>query len=68
MRTLKIAVWPGVQKPWTARSPRSLEEGSVRLVPATGTSQLGWMSGSSETVDGVWAWPQSCPQVVTRPL
>jgi hypothetical protein len=35
--------------------PQSSEEGSVRLVPATGTSQLGGMSGSSETVDGVWA-------------
>ena len=31
-------------------------------------SQLGRISGSSETVDGVRAWPQSWPQVVTRSL
>jgi hypothetical protein len=43
MRTSKIAVLPRVQKPWTARSPRSSEEGSVRWVPSVTTFRLGWM-------------------------
>jgi hypothetical protein len=60
-RTSKIAVMPLVQKPWTATLPRS----SVRVDPATCTSQLVWISGLSEKVEGVWAWPQSCPHVAT---
>jgi hypothetical protein len=40
----------------------------VRLVPANSTSRLGWMRGLSKTVEGVSAWPHSCPQVVTISL
>ena len=40
----------------------------MRWMPATSTSRLGWMRGSSETVEGVSAWPHSCPQVVTISL
>jgi hypothetical protein len=59
---------PLVQKPWTATLPRSSGLGSVRVDPATRTSQLVWISASLETVEGVWAWPHSCPHVATRLL
>jgi hypothetical protein len=67
-RTSKIAVMPLVQKPWTATSPRSSGAGSVRVDPATCTSRLVWISGLLETVEGVWAWPHSCPHMATRSL
>ena len=40
----------------------------MRVVPTIGMSRLGWINGLSETVDGVWAWLQSWPQVETRSL
>ena len=66
--TSNMAVWPRVQKPCTARSPRSSGEGSVQLVPSNGVSRLELMSGSSETVDGVCACPHKLSQVLTISL
>jgi hypothetical protein len=67
-RMSKIAVLPLVQNPRTATLPRSSAAGSVRVDPATCTSQLVWISGLLKTVEGVWAWPHSCPHVATRLL
>ena len=67
-RTSKIAVVPWVQNPWTAMLPRSSGADLVRVDPAACTSRLDWMSGFSETVEGVRAWLQIWPHTAMRLL